>query len=236
MKIAIAINYVKYSNPEKKERQDAAISVLLKNSPKGSLLASFNYPEDDVRLPPVFRIFKMLQKDSQKELGNDRRMPYIKEILDSCSNLPYDIFGYMNSDILLTKNFFDIFRSSYDVFLFFKKDIVKVSATDFLNNKIKIIDEKPDGIDAIFFRTKWWKANRGLFPDGLILGETEWDTAYNSIIQKSHHKYVLSRTLYHPYHERVWRIDSRGAIHNTLIWQTVRQKCGLPKSPEEIKK
>lgn|GEM_PF-3201656 len=235
MKLAIAINYVDYTNADKKERQNVAISVLVKNRPKNSILASFNFPEDQVDVPPVFSVFKMLQGDAQKDLGNNRRMPYVREILDLCSGLNCDVFGYMNSDILLSKDFFSVFKHPHDAFVFLKKDIEKVGLTDFLNGNIKIVNENPYGVDAVFFNTKWWKSHRGLFPSKIVLGETEWDTCYNATIQKDCQNYALERSLYHPYHDRIWTIDSRAAIHNALIWDAVRKRCGLPMLTPENK-
>ena len=135
----------------------------------------------------------MLQNDSQKKIGNNRRMPYIKELFDICSHMPCDIFGYMNSDILVKKDFFRVFNGKTDAYIFFKRDIAELSADDFISDKITIVDQSPCGQDAFFFRREWWLKNRHFFPDDLILGETEFDTCYNSIIQKISKNYIIER-------------------------------------------
>lgn len=234
MKITLAINYVNYDNPSKKKRQDVALSVLLKNKPKNVFLASFNLVDEEVDTPPKVRVFRMLKRNSQRELGNNRPLPYIKEILNLCSQSPCNVFGYVNSDILLSKDFFHILENSYNAFIFYKKDIEKVDVKDFPNN-IKIVDATPCGVDGIFFNKKWWFLNSHLFPNDLVLGETEWDTVYNSITQKVAKKYYLGRDLMHVVHERIWTLDSRGAIHNTLIWNQVRDKYGIPQFDPENK-
>ncbi len=235
MKIAVCINYVDYKDPVKKLRQEVAISVLLKNKPKNVVLFSFNFPEDNVDLPESFYLLKMLKRDSQKDLGNNRRLPYIKDILNLASQSVCDIFGYMNSDILLNKDFFKIFSKKIDTYVFYKKDIEEVTAADFLDGKIKVVNEKPDGVDAVFFSRKWWIDNKRFFPD-MILGETEWDTVFNSIIQKISNNYCLSRSLYHVVHERIWTLDTRGAIYNTIIWRDIKEKYGIPPFKPEDKK
>lgn len=227
-KIFLAINYVDYSDKVKRGRQSVAISVMEKIKPKNSIIASFNYPDDKVELPRSFLLFRMLRGDSQKDLGNDRRLPYITEILSLCSKAPGDYFGYINSDILLPKHFFDIFKEQHDAYIFHKKDIDPVRAKEFLEGNIKIVDKRPDGIDGFFFRRMWWVKNGNIFPKTLVLGETEWDTAYNTLIQNKIPDHVLRRELFHVVHDRVWNLDSRGAIHNTLIWKGVRDQYGLP--------
>lgn len=229
MRCLIAINYVNYKSEHKRKSQDIAMSVLSKWNSRNTTLVSLNFCDEQINVPSVFHALPMLQNDAQKKIGNNRRMPYIKEIFDICFNMPSDFFGYMNSDILIQKDFFDVFNKDTDAYVFYKKDIDVSSAEDFLNGNIKVVNEKPDGVDAFFFRRDWWHNNRRFFPDDLVLGETEWDTCYNSIIQNVTQKHALKRSLYHINHDRVWSIDSRGAINNKLIWDTVRDKYGLPK-------
>lgn len=232
MRYLIAINYVNYQSEYKRRSQDTAISVLVRNKPHNAILTSVNFSNEQVNVPPDFHIVPMLQNDAQKKIGNNRRMPYIKEIMDICSNMPSDVFGYMNSDILLKKDFFDVFKKNIDAYVFYKKDIESLSVDDFIDGKIKVINESPDGVDAFFFSRKWWIANRSFFPSELVLGESEWDTCYNSIIQKVTTNYALNRTLYHINHDRIWTLDSRGAVNNKLIWDDIRNKYGFPQSPE----
>jgi hypothetical protein len=234
-KILLAINYANYSNERKKKLQKVAISVLEKIKPKNVGIASFNFPEDKVDVPAAWRVFKMLKRDPVKDLGNDRKLPYIKEIFDICVKANCHIFGYINSDILLRKGFFDNFNDNNDAYVFYKRDIEEVSANDFVDGKFKIVDNKPLGVDGIFFNRIWWYNYSDMFPNGLVAGETEWDTVYNSIIQKNIPKHAVRRELHHVYHDRIWRLDSRAAINNTLIWNSVRDKYGEPKFIPETK-
>lgn len=233
MKIVLSINYVNFTSGIKKKLQNTAISVVSANSPKNVSLVSFNFTDEMPQSPSRFMVFQTLQRDSKILLGNNRRLPYIKDFMDICAKLPCDVFGYMNSDILITKKFFNVFNHKYDAYVFYKKDIESVSATDFIGGKYKVLDETPAGVDAFFFHKKWWLENRNFFPNDLVLGESEWDTCYNSIIQKVSSNYYMGRDLYHVVHDRIWNLDSRGAINNMLIWQQIKKTYGLPQYTPE---
>jgi len=226
----LAINYVDYQDPEKKSRQEVALSVLQKIVPKNVSVLNLCYPDQDFALP--IPTLKTLSRDSQQEIGNNRRMPYIKEILERITSNDFDVMGYMNSDILLDRAFFDIFDSRYDAYVCYKKDIKPITVDNFLTGKIEVVEERPYGVDAVFFKTEWWKSSGSLFSEECIVGESEWDTIYNSIIQGCGAKYFIGRVLYHAVHDRIWSIDSRGAINNKLIWDRVKSVYGIPKFEE----
>jgi hypothetical protein len=230
MKIVLAINYVDYQDPEKKSRQEVALSVLQKIVPKNVSVLNLCYPDQDFTLP--IPTLKTLSRDSQQEIGNNRRMPYIKEILERITSNDFDVMGYMNSDVLLYKTFFDLFGPKWDAYVCYKKDIKPVTVDDFLVQKFRVVDKYPHGVDAVFFKTEWWRQKRDLFSKELIVGESEWDTVYNSIIQGCGAKYFIGRVLHHVVHDRIWSIDSRGAINNKLIWDRVKAVYGIPKFEE----
>jgi len=236
LKIILAINYVDYKDPKKKRWQEIAVDVLCKNAPSNIMLVSMNYPEDQVVLPNRFHVFKGLSRNSKNEIGNNRPLPYIHEILESCAKLKCDVLGYINSDILLNENFFKQFSNDIDAYVFYKKDIEDVNSHRLNAGKFRIIWDNPDGVDGFFFSKTWWLKNAHLFPKNLIIGETEWDTCYNSIIQVNCERYLLKRSLFHVYHDRIWTKDSSGAKNNIAIWEDIKQKYGLPKFiPETVK-
>lgn len=231
MKYLIAINYVDYDIENKKISQDLCINYLKKY--KNISLASINFIDDNVDLPDCFQVIKNLKRDCQKEIGNNRRLPYIKELLDICSDIDCNVFGYINSDILINDDFLNdlsCFNEGINACIFYKKDI-RING-----DKIDIVNEYPHGQDGFFFNKKWWISNRNFYPSNLILGETEWDTCYNSITQNISN-YLIKRSLLHIDHERIWSLDSRGAINNKIIWDLVKNSYGLPLyNPESIKK
>lgn len=231
MRYLIAINYVDYCIENKRMSQELCINSLKKHKDKNVSLLSINFEDDIIDLPDCFEVSHKLNRDCCKEIGNDRRLPYIKELLDICSDFECDVFGYINSDILIEDDFFDVFNKEKEAYIFYKKDI------EINNDKINIVNEYPHGQDGFFFNKKWWLSNRNFYPSNLILGESEWDTCYNSITQSISNNYVIKRSLLHINHERIWSLDSRGAINNKIIWDLVKSAYGLPKyNPESSKK
>lgn len=236
-RMVIAINYVNYSDPYKRRLQDTAINILDRVSPPDVMLTSFNLPEDIVNVPAHWRAFNNLKNNSKKIIGNDRSLPYIYEIFDACSQLKWcNSFGYINSDILINKGFFDLFSNDIDAYIFYKKDIEEVNYDKLMSGNFHIVWSDPPGQDGFFFKRTWWLKHKNLFPKELILGETEWDTCYNSILQYTTKNIMIKRALYHVYHERKWNLTSPGAKNNIAIWNTIRDRCGLPpNTPETFK-
>ena len=216
--IIVAINYVNYSNYLRKRWQEAALRTLANNAPSNVKIVCLNYSDEEVDVPDSFLVLKQLKRDSQKEIGNSRRLPYIKEIFDACSLMSCDVFGYLNSDILVHRKFFDVFKTKkIDAYLFNRVDINEVPIQNFNGYDFKVIWNGHPGFDGVFFRTKWWLKNRNKFHDDLILGEAEWDYYYNKKIQESTDRIYKKRWLYHVFHETTWTLDSRGAKNNRKI-------------------
>lgn len=232
MNIALAINYVNYSDSSlymkrKGERQKVALDVLEENSPSNVGLFTFNYKGEKVDVSKRFHVLKKLQRNSQKEILNDRPLPYVKELFDLCSEIYCDAFGFMNSDILLTKDFFDLFDRSIDAYVFYRTDISEVTVGSFNKKEFRVVDPNHAGNDAFFFRRDWWLENRKHFHDDLILGETEWDTCYREIIKRIAPRHMIKRSLYHVYHDAKWKLDSKGALNNLNIWNELRNRIGM---------
>ena len=234
LKIVLAINYVDYADIKKKRWQKTAIDVLVHNAPQNVMLISCNSPGERTDLPGRFRVFEALERNSSDIVDNTRPLPYVYDVLDTCAQIKCDVFGYVNSDILLNPKFFTLFQPGIDAYGFYKRDIEDVDVKKLNSGKFHVVCDKPDGVDGFFFNRVWWLHNRTLFPKDLILGETEWDTCYNTILQKECENYFIARALHHTYHDRIWDLDSPGAKNNIKIWDRVRAKYGLPlKNPEE---
>ena len=100
--LVIALNYVGYSDLKRRAYQEIAMRILDANKPWNCMVHVFNFPWETVHVPDRFTVSKTLSRNSKETIGNTRNLPYIKEIFDACSQLPCDVFGYVNSDILLT--------------------------------------------------------------------------------------------------------------------------------------
>jgi len=229
MTLCVAVNYVDYKELHKREAQEIALSVMACNAPLDARLCVFVFEEDNVEVPERFEVHKTLKLNSKDILGNDRTLPYVKEIMDQASDFNEEAFLFVNSDILLSRDFFKHIRIDIDVHVFYRIEICKTTLLQFNENKFKRYYpvDWHSGNDGFLFRTVWWKNNRNKFPDDLILGETEWDTCYRTITQHETPRHFLTRSLYHFYHDALWTLISKGALNNIRIWQDIKKRYGI---------
>jgi hypothetical protein len=227
--IVVALNYVDYKDERKRKAQQVALQVLSMHPKPFVSIVSFDFVHTpETAILESFGIYHLpiLKKDSSVFIQNPRKLPYIKEILNCCGKIQCDVFGYINSDILLANKVYDLLQQDYDAFIFSRSDIGEISAKDFIDGKARVIygGDKHAGVDGFFFKKSWWDKNRDKFPDGLILGETEWDTCYRYIIKHSNAVYIEKRALYHVYHDAKWDINSLGGKNNRKIWDNIKNK------------
>lgn len=229
MNIVVAFSPVNYKDERRRKAQEVAIRVLSR-SPSFVYPVAFDFLKDSSPFSVVeecnIPTLNILKRDSSKTISNTRRLPYIKEILELCSKIDCDIFGYINSDILVDENVYQNLFEDKDAFIFSRSDIAEVSVEDFLSGKSKVIygGDKHIGADGFFFKKEWWLNNRQKFPDNLIIGSTEWDTCYRHIIKKLTTNFVESRSLYHVYHNQTWTTTSPSALNNIAIWNEIKNK------------
>jgi len=222
--INLAINYAQYSDVKRRKYQASALSILEYNKPDNVNVISFNYPDENIHCP--FMVSKSLKRDPVKDFGAERRLPYIKEILDLCSETNCDILGYINSDILIPSSFFDIFLESKDAYLFSRVDIDEVTPRQLNEKKFRVIWNEHPGCDGFFFKKEWWLDNRSKFNDDLIIGEPKIDDYYMLLIPSLTKNYIFKRLVYHTYHETIWSALSVGGKHNTKIFEQLKRELG----------
>jgi hypothetical protein len=225
--IVVATNFANFSCKKRLMLQDNALRVL-SCSPKNVFPVAFNFSKSNIVAPHIQNI-NILKCHSKDKVNNNRDLPYVKEILYYASRINCNFLGFINSDILLNRSFYDSLEEKYDCFIFSRNDIADISPDQFLQGKIKIIPggDQHIGADGFFFRKKWWIKNQHLFPGDLILGETEWDTTYRAIIKNESKSYFEGRLLYHVYHDQAWNTKSNGATNNIKIWEKIKKKYDL---------
>jgi hypothetical protein len=231
LKIVLAINYVNYvnydknANFKKKKWQEIAIDSMINNKPddKEVELISINYPTDEVNLPDEFKVCKILERNSKITIGNNRDLPYVKDLFNFCATLDCDVFGYINSDILITKDFYSNFSEDIDAYLFSRTDISDVSVEELNNKQFRVVWDIHPGFDGIFFKKSWWLRYNKFLSNDMILGEPEFDLYYNDVITylKKNCKVCRKRVLYHVFHDTLWTMVSPGAINNRKIRGTL---------------
>lgn len=241
MKIIVAFNPAFFKDEKRVVIQRNAFEVLSK-LPKNIFPIAFGF-EKDKDHPDVkrfgFKSLNILKKDAKTIVGNDRKLPYIDEILNECSKKDCDVFGYINSDILITHKVNDILHEGGDAFIFSRFDIEEISPLDFRKGKIKITPEGNNhcGADGFFFNREWWIKNNENFTDKLIIGEAEWDTCYRIVIANITNKYIEKRCLYHVYHkDALWVMPGPGAENNHKVHMGLRKRFHYNDPPNDTKK
>jgi len=230
--IVVAFSYVNYVNNRRKIAQDTAMGVIGMRPRSHVSAVSFDFvnsPKPKILQEHRIHHLPILKRDSSKLINNTRRLPYIKEILDNCNKVTCDIFGYVNSDILIPMRVYDKFQASdFDAYIFSRTDIGEVEDYNFVNGKFKAIygGDHHCGADGFFFKKSWWDVNRDKFPDDLILGSTEWDTCYRTIIKNECRNYLEERCLYHVYHDQTWTLTSPCALNNIKIMEELNKVYG----------
>lgn len=225
-KVVIIVNPVSFTNPRRTIAQNVALETMSRLPSQFKTIAiSYKNEICPVKLPNGISHHSVLKRDSGIEIENSRPLPYIKEMIDFASSLDFDIIGYINSDILLGRQFIESINIEKDCYIFSRSDIGEIGATQLIQGLAKIIygGDKHAGADGFFFNKKWWVKNRDLFPDDLIIGETEWDTCYRHIIKCNTENYIEKRCLYHVYHDAKWDTKSKGAQNNIRIWNEVKK-------------
>lgn len=223
MNISVALNYVEYLDLKKRKYQENALFVLEHNKGSNVKVFVYNYPDEKVNVPSDFIICKSLKRDPVKDFGAERRLPYIKEILDLCVNTDCDVFGYINSDILIPNGFFNIFKENRDVYLFSRTDIGEVNYNTLNENNFRIVWNGHPGCDGFFFKKEWWINNSDKFDNDLIIGEPKWDDYYMVLTSSLTENYISRRAIYHTWHDTIWSELSIGGKHNTAIWNKLRK-------------
>jgi hypothetical protein len=223
--VVIAFNYVDFKDYKKRDRQLTAMRVL-KETPEWVSPIAFGFDGSVSSAEKCgIHAFNVLKRNSSKEIGNNRELPYIKEIMDWTAKIECGKIGYINSDILIGKEFLDAINENADAYIFSRSDIAETNCVRFCKENFKVIfgGDQHIGADGFFFKREWWINNRDQFSDDLIIGETEWDTCYRTIIKNECSNYIERRCLYHVYHDAQWSLDSPGAKNNIAIWKSIKR-------------
>ena len=227
-RIVVGFSFVDFFDKRRRLHQETALNILASHPPL-VFPVSFGFSKSSQR-PKILEELKIphlniLNKNSSNIINNNRDLPYIKEILDRCSSIDCDVFGYINSDILIPAVVYDILQLNFDAYIFSRSDIGEIDPQSFLEGKINVIHggNQHSGADGFFFKKSWWNCNRNRFPDNLIMGSPEWDTVYRTVIKKSPCRYLEARALFHVYHTQTWAETSPSALNNIAIWEEIKK-------------
>ena len=216
----VGFSYVPYISEERRDAQSVAIRSLLRYPNIIPVALDFKGTKESEELKSLgIRKLNLLERNSRKELGNSRDLPYIKEIFDILSKIKCDNIGYANSDIMFTEKTSKVLGIDFESYLFSRVDVT-LDINEHTRNKLVL---NHSGMDSWFFNKFWWVNHNRLFPNDLVLGESEVDTCYRHIAKKNSF-YVETRDVLHIKHESQWNLKSKGAINNIQIWEDVKRR------------
>jgi hypothetical protein len=189
------------------DRQDHCVNVLKRFHQSYPLMKPFllQYPEDEVPYTDI-EIVRNLKRSSMDLFPNgDKKFPFVNDLFEISSQLDTEYFVYINSDILITKEFLDhIITMAPEALAMSRVDCKIINVKD--NNVFDISPMRLEaaGFDAFIFNNNWWKTNKEKFHD-MFLGRPVFDNCY-AIVMMMNSKNILdnrSRMLYHPYHKTI---------------------------------
>ena len=160
----------------------------------------------------------VLPRDASSVAGG-RRLPFFRDMLDvAVAGLPPDGWGgILNSDIVVTQEFFDLFeRLNRDmrVVICHRTDVRHLDTDPGQGQKVN----QRTCTDGVFVRPDMWAKHRLELPD-YILGEPLWDTGFIfwTKLRKLPTFHMGNHELLHVRHGRFWSYRSPGSQYNSNL-------------------
>lgn len=158
-----------------------------------------------------FTTLRSLKRTSQDVCNGKRQLPIVRDMFDSLADLGYDYFCFINSDIIVSKHFFEeILANEKEVYIASRLAIKGDNVKDLNfqieinqpNSLVKNSHYQVSGFDAFTIKTEWWKKNRTLFPE-YVYAVVYWDTHYATLLMKNADTYMQNKhpTIFHIIHE-----------------------------------
>lgn len=164
-------------------------------------------------------------RTSDKELGDTRRMPYVKDLIEKGFEQapdPWDIVVLTNSDVGFTDGITQRLRQLCGLkgalfgyrFDFDKVADGPVSSFDVAGGK------HLGGLDLVAFTREFWERHKYKFPDS-ILGSSNWDLHFRDLI-KQYRGAELYGSHWHELHPAQWQKlggENVANAHNTALYR-----------------
>lgn len=160
----------------------------------------------------------VLPRDASSVAGG-RRLPFMRDMFDvATKGVPKDGWGgLLNSDIVVTEAFFDLFERVSDeiqAIICHRTDVLHLDTDPDQGQKVN----QKTCTDGVFVRGDLWAKHRNELPD-YILGEPYWDTGFIfwSKIAKIPTFHMGNHELLHVRHGRFWSYKSPGCTYNSQL-------------------
>jgi hypothetical protein len=162
-----------------------------------------------------------LKRDAQKELGDLRPAPFVKDFLEIGmreTKRDSDIVVLTNSDVGFTPGTSEMLNrlvsakgSAYAYRFDHSPEDVKAGEISYLKC---VSGAWCGGVDLVAFTRKWLKMHFASLPD-MVLGRTKWDTVYRDIVKRTGGGEAYG-SIYHEGHASFWIQEPKtaGNLHN----------------------
>lgn len=125
-----------------------------------------------------------LKRDSAVEVGGERHLPFLDEVLDLARGSGAEWYGYINSDILLTHKFCPTFTrlsDKFDLISLRVRDIKKGTTEQINDERYHSKRRNRSSLDGVMIRRE-----SGIELPGFVIGEPFWDSYLWHIMRYDH--------------------------------------------------
>lgn len=163
-----------------------------------------------------------LPKRNSSTIKPDTDKPFLKDLLNKVSKLDSDWLGYINADVILSKEFFNklnyISAQGYNAISAMTYSISPHASTLIESENSKPLIPLRGGRDLFLIRKELWPIIESSLPDYLI-GEPEWDIGLFHILSNTKQvklfDHCTGNFIFQLYHDQKWNTGTRLSKHNT---------------------
>jgi len=230
--IYLAVNWVDYPRGSQRSHLQniAAQSWLKINELHPNVVFVAIGEQKDLKTAPEFmQKAAPLHRSSSDVINDNKRLPFLRDILrrlveypDKTS--PSDWYGYLNSDIILKRNFMNLFNNldaAGFTSIICRADEINIVSTLEEAHKAQLFTLELSGRDLFMFKYHGASKLLSQLPDYLI-GKPAWDLdAYRILMKetKMHDDIDSAALTIHMDHERTWRSnESIGSRYNQILY------------------
>jgi hypothetical protein len=218
----VAVNWAPYPDGPRLVNQRQAFQRLCELAPSDCQVVLATLPRDAQPVMPVRADGQEIERAHLKRDASEvahRRLPYMHDMLDVATSglADTDWGGILNSDIVVTQEFFDIFdRIGDDIqaVICHRTDVLHLDTDPEQGMKVN----QQTCTDGVLVRAGLWRERKGELP-GYVLGEPYWDTGFIfwTKLKKIPTFHMGNHELLHVRHGRQWSYKSPGCKHNSNL-------------------
>lgn len=170
---------------------------------------------------------KELKRTSKTELGDNRVVPFVKDMVDLAfdEDPTRDAVVLTNTDVGfspgMTKSLERLLACKGALYCY-RFDFDKIVRP--LTYLETVSGQSYGGLDLFAFTRTWWEANRHAAPD-MVMGCTHWDLVYRDLVKRTGGG-ELYGAIWHELHNSYWKVhkETAGNVHNIRLARKFGEK------------